>query len=305
MIEGEDHDTSSILLGELLLAELEAAHGSAERASSEELEPVLQELWRRAREAFPDLALGPRAFVAHLGRKLPREHPLQVELSATHPEDLYLAAACGHGDPAALAAFDRMHAEDLRVAVARVRGSAPNAEDVRQRVYERLFVGSPGTPPKILDYSGQGRLTSWYRVALVRAMLDDQRRAQGEPEPSDDERILGLAASERDPELEYLRRKYSHEFRLAFEEGARALDAEDRNALRAFYSQGLTVDQLGTMLGIHRATAARRVASARERLLANTRRALMVKLQLSRTELESVMRLIESGLSLSVHRIFL
>ena len=32
------------------------------------------------------------------------------------------------------------------------------------------------------------------------------------------------------------------------------LDAEDRNALRAFYSQGLTVDQLGTMLGIHRAT---------------------------------------------------
>lgn len=305
MIEGEDQDTSSILLGELLLAELEAFLGPAERPAASELDEPLAALWRRARAAFPELQVGPEAYVAHLARRLPADHPLTVGLSVVHAEDLYLALGCGLGDAAALSAFDRIHAEDLRLAIARVRGSAPNADDVKQHVQQRLFVGSPGTPPKILDYSGQGRLTSWYRVALVRAMLDEQRRIQGEPETDDDERILGIASPERDPELAYLREKYSHEFRLAFEEGAKALDAEDRNALRAFYSQGLTVDQLATMLGIHRATAARRVASARERLLANTRRNLMVKLQLSRAELESVMRLIQSGLSVSVHRIFL
>lgn len=222
------------LFGELLLAELTAFQGSAERPAAEAISPAAAASWERAKSAHPEIAIGPEAFFAHLAKKLP-----------------------------------------------------------------------PETPPKILDYSGQGHLRSWYRVALVRALLDEQRRLRGEPEASDDERILGLASAERDPELQYLREKYTHEFRQAFEEGARLLEAEDRNALRAFYSQGLTIDQLAAMFGIHRATAARRVASARERLLANTRRVLMTKLQLSRAELESVMRLIESGLSLSVHRIFL
>lgn len=305
MIEGEAHETEMNVLAELLLAEHAAIHGDRERPGAAELAPRVLEVWRRAKLAHPEVTVGAERFLAHLARKVPPEVPLTEGLGQVHAEDLYLALGCGCGDRVALATFARERGEDLRIAISRVHGSARGAEDVRQRVHERLFVGSAETPPKVLDYTGQGRLDGWYRVALVRALLDEQRRMRGEPEENDDERVLGWASPERDPELEYLRRKYVHEFRLAFEDAARSLDAEDRNALRAYYSEGLTIDQLAAMLGLHRATAARRVASARERLLALTRRHLMLKLQLSRGELESVMRLIESGLSLSVHRIFL
>jgi RNA polymerase sigma-70 factor (ECF subfamily) len=81
------------------------------------------------------------------------------------------------------------------------------------------------------------------------------------------------------------------------------LDAPDRNVLRAYYAAEMTVDEIAAAFGIHRATAARRVRRARDHLVAATRRGLADKLQLHQTELESVMRLIESRLHLSVGRL--
>lgn len=86
----------------------------------------------------------------------------------------------------------------------------------------------------------------------------------------EDGEFFGIASPERDPELEYLRRLYTHEFRLAFETAAAKLDAGERNALRAQYVHRLGIDAIANLLGIHRATAARRVANARERLLGET-----------------------------------
>lgn len=292
----------SNVLGELLAAELGARWGTDGVPPAIELQPAISAAWTRARSAWPELPVDAGAFVAHVAQHLPRADTVAA-LGSLHAEDLYLALGCARQDPDALSAFDRLHAADLSLAVSRVRGSAPNAEDVRQLVWQRLFVGDAERRPKILEYSGQGRLQGWFRVALVRALLDEQRRQKGDPVPSEDDRVLGLAAPERDPELEYLRRLYTHEFRQAFEQAARSLDAEDRNALRAYYVSQLTVDQLAAMLGLHRATAARRVASARERLMSETRKRLMARLQLSRGELESVMRLIESGLHVSMHRV--
>ncbi len=289
-------------LSELLAAELGARLGPEAVPAPAELRAGIAAAWERARAAWPELSVEADAFVRHVARHLPAADPVGA-LGSLHAEDLYLALGCGRGEPFALESFERLHAADLRLAVARVRGSAPNAEDVRQLVWKKLFVAEAERPPKILEYSGQGRLQGWFRVALVRALLDEQRRQKGEPEPSDDERFLGLASPERDPELEYLRRLYTHEFREAFERAARSLEPEDRNALRAYYVSQLSIDQLAAMLGLHRATAARRVARARERLMSETRKRLMARLQLSRGELESVMRLIESGLHVSMHRV--
>ena len=73
--------------------------------------------------------------------------------------------------------------------------------------------------------------------------------------------------------------------------------------LRAHFVHGLNIDEIAAAHGVHRATAARRLAKAREDLLRDTRRILLARLSLSRDELASVMRLIESKLHVSVERL--
>ena len=73
--------------------------------------------------------------------------------------------------------------------------------------------------------------------------------------------------------------------------------------LRSYYAQKMTIDEIAAAFGIHRATAARRVNGAREQLLAETRRRLSEKLALYSRDLDSMFRLIESRLHISVGRL--
>jgi RNA polymerase sigma-70 factor, ECF subfamily len=287
-------------LAELFALELEARSGRSVHAA--ELGPALAEAWSRATAAWPALRIGADVFVAHIAAHLPPDVEPSVALTALAAEDLYLALACARGEPDALRLFEAQFRGDLEAAAARLR-AGPALDDLRQAVWQKLFVAEPGCRPRIWEYSGHGPLRAWYRVIVVRAALDARRREARADRASDEQALFGVASPERDPELEYLRRLYAHEFKLAFEEAIRSLSAEHRNTLRAHYAHDLTIDQIGSMLGVHRATAARRVSKAREALLSETRRRLMQRLTLSRSELESVIRMIQSQLHLSVHRL--
>jgi RNA polymerase sigma-70 factor (ECF subfamily) len=114
--------------------------------------------------------------------------------------------------------------------------------------------------------------------------------------PSRDDELAELIGSEDDPEVAYLKRLYREEFKRAFHAAVDALDARDRLLLRQHALDGLSIDQLATLNGVHRATVARWVAAAREALLAATQQQMVRRLRLSRSELASVMRLIRSQL---------
>lgn len=120
----------------------------------------------------------------------------------------------------------------------------------------------------------------------------------------DEPGALPLEAPGDDSEMAYLKGRYAIEVKAAFEEAARALDAEERNVLREHYAGKLGIDQLAAVHGIHRATAARRFASAREAVLRRTRQILTERLRLSHGELESVVRLVESRMHVTVERVF-
>src|SRR5262249_30883742 len=153
----------------------------------------------------------------------------------------------------------------------------------------KLFVGSGGRP-RILDYSGRGKLRFWFRVAAGRNLLDDVRKKTPLGSAAKDEALLDLPSSEADPEILHMKPLDRHEFNLAFEEAARALTPEDRNALRSYYAHGMSIDEIAAAFGVHRATAARRVNRAREKLLSDTQRRLAARLALSQRELDSIMR---------------
>lgn len=272
------------------------------REGAPALEPFVRAALHRVEKAWPGVRVDPAAFLRHLARVVPAEVTGDTALAELQIEDLYLAFACSRGVAGSLEAFDAAYGSELRAAFSKMRIPAGRQDDLRQRLWQKLFLESEG-PPRVLEYSGRGKLRHWFRVTVVRALLDDLRREKRVPDPVPDDTILGLPSPDRDPELEHLRRLYSHEFRLAFEQAVLGLVPEDRNVLRCYYSQSMTVDQIAAAFGVHRATAARRVNRARETLVAATRQYLSRRLKLTGHELESVIRLIESNLHVSVLRL--
>jgi RNA polymerase sigma-70 factor (ECF subfamily) len=145
-------------------------------------------------------------------------------------------------------------------------------------------------------------LTAWVRVVATREAARMLPRARRELSAADEE-LAGLIAPDDDPEVGYLKRLYRDEFKLAFTAAVDALEARDRLLLRQHALDGLSIDQLGALHDVHRATAARWVEAAREAVLTGTHRELVRRLRLSRTELASVMRLIRSQLDVSLPRL--
>ena len=74
----------------------------------------------------------------------------------------------------------------------------------------------------------------------------------------------------------------------------------DRNLLRQHYLDGLTMETIAPLYQVHRITIVRWMEKARAALGKATRHQLSSRLQVERTELESILRLIDSELDMSV-----
>ena len=179
--------------------------------------------------------------------------------------------------------------------------AAATVEDVRAAVRDRLLLADGGHRPKIIDYAGQGRLRGLVQVSAVRTAISLLRHAKKELPVAGDDVAARLATPEYDAELALIKAQYRAAFAAAFAEAARELDARDRNLLRLHHLGGVTLEQLASMYGVHRATAVRWLAAARDRLFAGTRDRM--KQQLTDTELDEVMDLIQSRLEVSVRRL--
>jgi RNA polymerase sigma-70 factor (ECF subfamily) len=120
--------------------------------------------------------------------------------------------------------------------------------------------------------------------------------------PRQEDELANAPANTLDPELDYLKARCQREFREAFVAALGTLTPEERNVLRLHHLDGLTLEETAAACHIGRATAARWLARARERIVTETHRLLQAELRLSGGEVESVLRLVESQLELSIHR---
>ena len=141
------------------------------------------------------------------------------------------------------------------------------------------------------------------RASAIRAAISVLRSRKREHRHQQD---LWIAAPSIavDPTIDHLRPRLQVEFRAAFEAALRSLETRERNLLKHHFLDGLSTDELAVLYRVHRATAFRWLARARERLLSQTRQALAARMSLRRSELDSVMRLVDSQLEVSVVRLF-
>jgi RNA polymerase sigma-70 factor (ECF subfamily) len=233
-----------------------------------------------ARAAWPGVAIGDSEFQAFLeGKRAGAEGPLRVS-------DLYLACACLRGDAAAIAHFERRYAREIEAALKRFPALPITPDDVRQRLREKLFVRRPSPLER---YAGKGDLGAWLRVVTVHLLLDIANRETRE-RPTEDGFFEAVVDARPSSEAAYLKQACKDEFREAFAAALARMPDREKSLLRYAFGDGRSIDEIGAIFRVHRATAARWVAKARELLVEETRADLMKRLQVDATDAESIMR---------------
>ncbi len=251
---------------------------------------ALRALHARGREAWPEIALDIAAFSIPAASRLGEGSPDDIRAA-----DLYLAIACAARLDRAIAAFEQHYLARLAVTLKRRGYDAATAADAVQAVRVRFLVGEPGHAPRISEYDGRGSLATWLEVAAVRTAISMHRRHRRE---SADE--IDIVATERSPELELIQRQFGADFESAFRSTFEALSPRDRTLLRYQVIDRLGIDRIAAIYGIHRASAARWVAHARQALVEGVRRTLQARFHIGTEELDSLLRLVQSRVELSL-----
>jgi RNA polymerase sigma-70 factor (ECF subfamily) len=296
------------LVGDTARDRFLASLGAARRAEFQKLAGWQQRLDAVLDEPAQTLApgwLSRDEFAAEIAARLDRDAETAASFwDHLHAADLYLACACARGVSAAIEKFEQTFGGEIGRTARRFERRGLAAEDLHQLLRNKLFAAQPGEAPRIASYTGQGFLQNWVRVTTTRAFIDATRPQADTPEiPIADELVAMLPEPGADPELELLKRQHVAHFKAAFAEAVGTLEASDRVVLRQHLVERLSIDQIGALYHLHRATAARRVVKAREALLAATRTALAARLGLSQEQLESVLALIASRMDASVERL--
>jgi RNA polymerase sigma-70 factor (ECF subfamily) len=197
-----------------------------------------------------------------------------------------------------VARFQATFFGEIDVAARRARASAAIAADARQNLARSLFTGSA---PAIATFRGRGDLRGWMRVAAMREVLLLAKRSKRDL-LVEDERFLDALCPADDPEVGYLRNMFRKEITGAFARAVAGISEEHRGLLRR-QLDGVTIDELAAELGVHRATAARRLAAARQAVLDLTRRELAASLGAVSADAESLLRLVSGRLDVSLDRL--
>jgi RNA polymerase sigma-70 factor (ECF subfamily) len=217
-------------------------------------------------------------------------------------DDVALALAGVLGVKDAVAEIERAIVEPLPRTLSRLRPTPELVDDLRQELREKLLVGTETARAKLLEYEGRGPLGAWARVIALRAAYDRARASARDPHTSDEDALEGLVDAADPPDLAELRARYAAELREAFRAAAKRLDAEERAVLRSHAIDALTIDQIGALYQVHRATAARWVQQAKASLLATLRDELARRLGEGHEACDSVVALVRSRIDLSLER---
>ena len=282
-------------LGAAFVARLPAElRGNVDDAVEHELAALVA----RAQGEAPGVALDPLAFVAYLAERVTFDVHGRPKLPVLHAGDLWIAFGCVEQDQAALAMFEQRFAPEIKQALQRSFEPAL-ADDAELRLRERLLLVAADESPRLASFAGRGSLAGWLRAAAVRTAIDLMRSRR---EIASDPTTLGDIDAV-DPLLASLKQRYRDEFKTAFNEAAKQLTDRERTLLRYRFLDDLSIDEIGLLYRVHRATVARWIAAIRESLFEATRARLMATLKISESEVDSVLRLIDSQLDISIEAV--
>ena len=197
-------------------------------------------------------------------------------IDGLHADDLCLVIACQRGDQSAWSELVDGYGATVKSAA---RGASPNAEmaeDLAQSIWAELHglkVRDDGQPAgKLAYYSGAGSLGGWLRAVVGQLAIDRHRREARLVHTEEDADLDRLSReSEKEspdgrvfhsmttPEDELATNLASAAVEKAFARALGELEDEDRLLVKLYYFDGLRLREAGAVLGVHEATASRRL----------------------------------------------
>ncbi len=196
-------------------------------------------------------------------------------LDSLRADDLLLVVACERGDESA---WQEMMNGYRATVLSAARGSVRDeseAEDLSQSVWAELYglrTREPNGRPagKLAYYSGCGSLGGWLRAVVGQLAVDRHRRSarlvQTE-EASDFDRLTEAEGvgdgwklhAAPDPERALFETETANAVQQALARSIAELSTEDRLLVKLYYLDGLRLKEAGAVLGVHEATASRRL----------------------------------------------
>lgn len=224
---------------------------------------------------------------------------LPETLDEDRARDLVLTSLWAQG--LGLAVFEREFVPALVRALSKLRLSEASVDDALQSLRTTLFLEARA----IRSYRGQGDLRGFLRITAVRLALRGKRSGDraGDASAAEDALADQIAPGD-DPELGYLKALYRPAFRRAILAAIADLPEKERTLLRQHVVDGLGIDQLALVYGVHRATCARWLNSARTTFFEGARRRFLEEVPLRPAEQASLFHLVQSQLDLTLGSAF-
>ena len=164
-----------------------------------------------------------------------------------------LVAACRRGDPEAFRELFETYKDKIYSVALRFAGDPAAAMDIAQDTFVKLF-------SSIRDFRGDSAFETWvYRVVANRCL--DRRRKYGRLIPMAQEFIATLRSPDN-----ALAGLLEAEMRGRVRSAVSRLRPDLRIVVALRYSQGMSYDQIGEVLGISSGTVASRLFRAHKKL---------------------------------------
>lgn len=246
--------------------------------------------WEQARANRPGVAVPLDAFARALAGADP---------ATLATDDVYLALACAAGDRLACEAFDREHVARIPSFLARIERDASVLDEVMQRVRTRVLVGDGERPARVGDYAGRGSLSAWVRVVALRthAHLVAERRSAHRLES---DAALDFDAAVIPLDLAVARQEHRATVERALAAALRGLPPRDRTVLRMHYVDGLSLEKIGRVYAVDKATVSRWLRATRERIADDALAQVQEETGANAEDARSLLGLLLSAMSLSL-----
>jgi RNA polymerase sigma factor (sigma-70 family) len=214
---------------------------------------------------------------------------IQGYLDSLHTSDLALACACSDGNAAAWDFFVAQYRPELYRAARAIAGESASRE-LADSLYAELYGlrEVAGRRKSLFDYFlGRSKLTTWLHAILAQRHVDGFRRTRHTESLGDDADSGGranLAAPTQvssDPERE----RYLAMLQGVLLAALGTLEARDRLRLAYYYVEGLTLAQIGKLVGEHEATVSRKLERTRREVRKHVEAALRREKKLSDAQL--------------------
>ena len=190
-------------------------------------------------------------------------------------DDLCLIVACERGDEKAWSELVERFKPTVRSAARSASSNEDAAEDLAQSIWAELYglrTRSDGRPAsKLAYYSGRGSLAGWLRAVVAQLAVDVFRKQSKLVQTEEDADLDRLAqevhvaegqpalAGMQNPEDAMSNRFARSEMQQALSRSVQELSAEDRLLVKLYYFDNLRLREAGAVLGVHEATASRRL----------------------------------------------